>query len=335
MGSVRRHPRRTNAAILSRFSTRNVDEAVEYLGTLFGSEGRWETSSRQESFVADFETAALGRGTMSRVKLAGYGVSRMPSDIIQVIVPTENILQRVAGTEGLSFSPQSKTAAVSRPGERVSYFVEAGSAIILSVGVGDIIDRAQLLIGEDFADRLVGTMLNTIALDSPIGAVFARKVKEIMGEFKQLDSVGVSALLRSSYDELLLNFVCALIFPEISKAVVKPQLACAPAVVRRARDYIVANAAEPIDIARLARDLGVNMRTLQQNFKLYYSISPREYVIECRLERARIALLNPATEGVTQAALASGFSDLSYFASKYLDKYGELPSRTLRNLKER
>jgi len=33
---------------------------------------------------------------------------------------------------------------------------------------------------------------------------------------------------------------------------------------------------------------------------------------------------------VTAAAMASGFTDLSHFSAKYRDKFGELPSETLR-----
>jgi transcriptional regulator GlxA family with amidase domain len=53
--------------------------------------------------------------------------------------------------------------------------------------------------------------------------------------------------------------------------------------------------------------------------------------MECRLERARDRLSVPTlADSVTDVALECGFRDLSHFAAKYHEKYGEPPSETLR-----
>jgi transcriptional regulator GlxA family with amidase domain len=73
------------------------------------------------------------------------------------------------------------------------------------------------------------------------------------------------------------------------------------------------------------------MRAMQENFQKHFGFSPRDYVMECRLERARELLsLTDKISSVTDIAMASGFSDLGYFSAKYRDKYGELPSETMR-----
>jgi len=69
---------------------------------------------------------------------------------------------------------------------------------------------------------------------------------------------------------------------------------CGPATIRRARDYIHAHVAEPIELARLAKNLGVGIRALQENFQRFYGVSPRNYIFECRLETARVQLLAQA-----------------------------------------
>jgi transcriptional regulator GlxA family with amidase domain len=72
------------------------------------------------------------------------------------------------------------------------------------------------------------------------------------------------------------------------------------------------------------------MRALQENFRRSYGCSPRAYILECRLERARGVLLTAdRSTRVTQVALDRGFTDLGHFSAKYRDRYGELPSVTL------
>jgi transcriptional regulator GlxA family with amidase domain len=55
------------------------------------------------------------------------------------------------------------------------------------------------------------------------------------------------------------------------------------------------------------------------------------YLMTCRLELARNRLLSVG-EGttVTQIALGCGFSDMTVFARKYREQFGERPSETLR-----
>ena len=104
---------------------------------------------------------------------------------------------------------------------------------------------------------------------------------------------------------------------------------------RRARDYILEHSAAAIDITMLAQALGISIRTLQDDFHHEFGMSPREFILQSRLERARALLLDPNnTMSVTTIALAAGFRDLSHFAAKYQRKYGELPSATLRRPKE-
>lgn len=104
-----------------------------------------------------------------------------------------------------------------------------------------------------------------------------------------------------------------------------------PYHVKRARDYIHAHAASVITLETLANYAGCGYRTLQVAFKDIYGMSPMVYVKHVRLSYVHEDLLQ-ATEGgtVRDIALKWGFTHMSWFSKIYMQKYGVLPSHTLR-----
>jgi transcriptional regulator GlxA family with amidase domain len=91
------------------------------------------------------------------------------------------------------------------------------------------------------------------------------------------------------------------------------------------------HAEEPLTVAEIANAVGVGPRALQAAFRASHGITPRQLLAEIRLEEARARLLAPEAEmTVTDAALASGFAHFGRFAAAYRERYGELPSETLR-----
>jgi transcriptional regulator GlxA family with amidase domain len=150
-------------------------------------------------------------------------------------------------------------------------------------------------------------------------------------EITRLKSIGMSALALAGMEDLLMNLAVASLFPTVARMVGEAPPDCGPAAILRARDHINEHAADPIEFSRLANDLGISMRAMQANFRRYFGVSPRDYLLECRLERARGRLLLADPDAtVTTVALDSGFTDLSHFSVKYRNRYGELPSVTLR-----
>ncbi len=82
----------------------------------------------------------------------------------------------------------------------------------------------------------------------------------------------------------------------------------------------------------LARAQGVSVRTLERAFRRDMGIGPMAYLRGVRLERARSALRAAAPTEVSVGAIARewGFVSRSRFAADYRERYGELPSQTLR-----
>lgn len=106
-----------------------------------------------------------------------------------------------------------------------------------------------------------------------------------------------------------------------------------PAPVRRAQAFIDERYAEPITVGDIAAASRLSLRALQAAFRRRTGTTPMHYLRRVRLEAARRALLDadPSDEAtVARVARAAGFDHTSRFAAAYRDRFGELPSQTLR-----
>ncbi len=109
-----------------------------------------------------------------------------------------------------------------------------------------------------------------------------------------------------------------------------PPIRAATRYATETRKYICTVSAGELDLASLARDLGITRQHLNRCFRQQYDVSVHEFVHLCRLHKARELLLGGASEmNVTEAAYASGLNHLGRFSSEYKRLFGESPSQTL------
>jgi transcriptional regulator GlxA family with amidase domain len=107
----------------------------------------------------------------------------------------------------------------------------------------------------------------------------------------------------------------------------------APAAVRRAAAFIHAHADQPLTLGEIAAAAGVSGRALQYSFRRYFDTTPIGYLRRVRLERADTELrAADSASGVTVAAVARrwGWVTASQFTQAYRQRFGVLPSHTLR-----
>jgi AraC-like DNA-binding protein len=105
---------------------------------------------------------------------------------------------------------------------------------------------------------------------------------------------------------------------------------CAPRHVRRAEEFIVANAAEAIGVEDIVEASGASMRTLYEGFRRFRGTSPMEFLRASRLARVREDLMRArAGTKVSEVAARWGFYQFGRFAARYRELYGERPSETL------
>jgi AraC-like DNA-binding protein len=87
-----------------------------------------------------------------------------------------------------------------------------------------------------------------------------------------------------------------------------------------------------VTVADLAEGLGVSVRAVEYAFNSVIGVSPAQYVLAERLNKARHHLMTFGSSGgtVTTVAFDHQFENLSRFAQHYARLFGERPSDTLR-----
>ncbi|GAA3760396.1 helix-turn-helix transcriptional regulator [Microbacterium kribbense] len=94
--------------------------------------------------------------------------------------------------------------------------------------------------------------------------------------------------------------------------------------LRRARDLIDRNYAQPLDVPTMAARALMSPAHFSREFKLAYGETPYAYLMTRRIERA-MALLRAGTS-VTDACTAVGATSLGSFSSTFTEIVGETPS---------
>ena len=95
--------------------------------------------------------------------------------------------------------------------------------------------------------------------------------------------------------------------------------------LRRVRDRIDGEYAQPLDVEALARGAHMSAGHLSRQFKLAYGESPYAYVMTRRIERA-MALLRRGDHSVTEVCMAVGWGSLGSFSSRFTELVGMSPS---------
>jgi AraC-like DNA-binding protein len=110
----------------------------------------------------------------------------------------------------------------------------------------------------------------------------------------------------------------------------------APWQVRLVEEFIEGNWSKPITIEMLAAVTGGSARSIFKAFRETRGATPMAFVKTVRLENARRLLQAPDhTTSVIAVAFACGFLNSGHFARDYRIAFGELPSVTLANARQR
>jgi len=95
--------------------------------------------------------------------------------------------------------------------------------------------------------------------------------------------------------------------------------------LRRVRDRIDREYAQPLDVEALARGAYMSAGHLSRQFKLAYGESPYSYLMTRRIERA-MALLRGGDLSVTEICFQVGCSSLGTFSTRFTELVGVPPS---------
>jgi AraC-like DNA-binding protein len=95
--------------------------------------------------------------------------------------------------------------------------------------------------------------------------------------------------------------------------------------LRRVRDRIDREYAQPLDVEALARGAHMSAGHLSRQFRLAYGESPYGYLMTRRIERA-MALLRRGDLSVTEICFAVGCASLGTFSTRFTELVGVPPS---------
>ncbi|MDF1479639.1 helix-turn-helix transcriptional regulator [Leifsonia sp. H3M29-4] len=95
--------------------------------------------------------------------------------------------------------------------------------------------------------------------------------------------------------------------------------------LRRVRDRIDREYAQPLDVEALARGVNMSAGHLSREFRLAYGEPPYSYLMTRRIERA-MALLRRGDLTVTEVCMAVGCTSLGSFSSRFTELVGVPPS---------
>ncbi|WP_406841079.1 helix-turn-helix transcriptional regulator [Streptomyces sp. AHU1] len=112
--------------------------------------------------------------------------------------------------------------------------------------------------------------------------------------------------------------------PEWRRARIQAQRLADLARLRRVRDRIDREYAQPLDVEALARDVGVSAGHLSRQFRAAYGESPYAYLMTRRIERAT-ALLRRGDVSVTEVCFAVGCASLGTFTTRFTELVGMPP----------
>ena len=95
--------------------------------------------------------------------------------------------------------------------------------------------------------------------------------------------------------------------------------------LRRARDLIDRDYAQPLDVPMLARTALMSPAHFSRQFRAAYGETPYSYLMTRRVERAK-ALLRRGDMSVTDVCMAVGCTSLGSFSARFTELVGETPT---------
>lgn len=172
---------------------------------------------------------------------------------------------------------------------------------------------------------------NTIDLSTAKGLRIAALGQLIWGSLTADDADQSSSLFTENLLQAMMIGLLEAVPNNYSMRLMKPVSPAVPKRLKRAMDYMHANAGANIGIADIAREAGTSLRALQAAFQQFKDTTPLNYLRTIRLQGARRALKDPAcSRSVAEIARDWGFSHMGRFAALYRQSFGEMPSGTAR-----
>lgn len=101
--------------------------------------------------------------------------------------------------------------------------------------------------------------------------------------------------------------------------------------IRKAKEFIIANMAEPPGLQELADQVGLNLKKLKMGFKQIYGDTVYGFLFDYKMDYAR-KLLDSGSYNVNEVGLKIGYSTGSHFIAAFKKKFGTTPKKYLMSI---
>jgi AraC-like DNA-binding protein len=236
--------------------------------------------------------------------------------------------------------------AVSRSGRADAVVTTPGQAMIFPPGApGEVrgsADCAHLCLMLPRADveaeleQLLGRSLDRqltfdfhMDLSGQLGRLWRTSIQLVLGELA--NPTGMASAGRH-VQGLLIDGLLLAQPHNYSDELQRQSAPAAGDAVRRAVEMMESRPGEPWTTGRLAGEVHLSVRALQEGFRRDHDMPPMTYLRGVRLRRAReeLASSHPRTTTVRAVATRLGILHLSRFAAAYREEFGESATETLR-----
>ena len=101
--------------------------------------------------------------------------------------------------------------------------------------------------------------------------------------------------------------------------------------IKRAKEIIIANMAEPPGLQELADEIGLNVKKLKMGFKQIYGDTVYGFLFDYKMDFAR-KLLDSGSYNVNEVGLKIGYSTGSHFIAAFKKKFATTPKKYLMSI---
>ena len=320
-------------AAFSRVCTTDIDEAADEIGRIFCPHGLTPTGRSDPRFHAHHNSADFGGFSINYVSYGG-SVAIDPGCLDRFFllqVPLRGHASVSTGGREVNASAEQTASLLSPTIPTRMLWQDDCAKLILLMDRRVVEQRAAAL--SERADGVI-EFDPEIDLTTAFGRALRAQFDYLVDLAEhagpgQTFSATLTAMLREAALNLLLTGQRHSFTEAIAQADQLP--VSLPGVLKKARHYLEAHAAEPLDLERLARAAGTGIRSLQLGFQRHFGISISQMLQDIRLAHlhARLRAARPC-ERVIDIAFDLGFTHPSRMASAYRARFGESPSDTLR-----
>ena len=311
------------------FRTTNLDEARDEVARIFCPHGLTTTGTDQKL------NTVHNRVTLGDVSLnyLDYGaeVHITPGELhsfFLVQMPLAGCADIYSGKEHVL--SDVNIASIPNPIEKLDMVWHAGNPQLLVY-----INRTTL---EERMEELIGRELHfpvkfDLGMDmtTPRARSWRTLVDTLVTDVEH-GGLTMYAGVRNQFQDLIISGLLLSQRHNYSDSIGTRAEPAAPRSIRLAIQACEENPEESLTVTDMAKVAGVSIRSLHDGFRKYVGMSPTDYLRNVRLLRVREDLLSARAinTSIADIAFSWGFTHLGRFAKSYQERFGELPSETVR-----